>query len=226
MGAASVVDARSPVAEIDTDMNRLLLRLRGWFLTGLLVITPIGLTILILRAIFVRLDAILGDLLRSLLGREIPGVGLLALIVVILGAGLTAQSLVGWQLIRFGQRVVARIPLVSKIYLALQQILEVFFGEQARVFREPVLVEYPRPGLWSLGFVTAETPGEAGARVGERVVNVFFPTSPNPVTGWFVCVPESEIVRLDMSVEDGIKMVISAGAFVPAWRAAPKELER
>jgi uncharacterized membrane protein len=206
--------------------KRLLLRLRRWFLTGLVVITPLGLTALILRAIFVRLDAVLGDVLRPLVGREIPGLGLLALIVLILAVGVAAQSLVGWQLIRVGQRVVARIPLVSKIYLAFQQILEVVVrGDRPRIFREVVLVEYPRVGLWSLGFVTAENRGEVDARVGKGIVNVFFPTSPNPVTGWFVCVPETEVVRLDMSVEDGIKMVISAGAFVPNWVDGPTEVE-
>lgn len=207
-------------------MKRFALRLRGWFLTGLVVITPIGLTILILRAIFVRLDAILGDAFPPLLGRDIPGLGLVALVLVILAAGVAAQSLVGWQLIRFGQRLMARIPLVSKIYVALQQILEVIFGQQARIFREPVLVEYPRRGLWSLGFITAETPAEPDMRTGRPIVNVFFPTSPNPATGWFACVPESEVVRLDMSVEDGLKMVISAGAFVPTWPTAPREIER
>jgi uncharacterized membrane protein len=206
--------------------RRLFLRLRSWFLTGLVVITPIGLTLLILRAIFVRLDAILGDLFRRVLGREIPGLGLLALVVVIMAAGLLAQSLVGWQMIRFGQRLVARIPLVSKLYLGLQQILEVFFGGDSRVFREVVLVQYPRPGLWSLGFVTAETPGEVDAQLGRPIVNVFFPTSPNPATGWFVCVPEADVLRLAMSVEDGVKMIVSAGAYVPAWEGSISEMER
>jgi uncharacterized membrane protein len=183
--------------------------------TGLLVITPVGLTVLILRAIFVRLDAILGEAVRSLLGREIPGLGIVALITVILATGIAARSLIGGWLIRVGQRAVARIPLVSRLYLALQQILEVLIGGEARVFREVVVVEYPRVGLWSLGFVTAETPSEIDARTGKRIVNVFVPTSPNPATGWFVLVPDAEVVRLDMSVEDGIKMVISAGAFVP-----------
>jgi uncharacterized membrane protein len=204
--------------------KRLLLRLRSWFLTGLIVITPIGLTILILRAIFVRLDAILGDLFPRILGRQIPGLGLLALLVVILAAGLLAQSLIGWQLIRLGQRAVARIPLVSKLYLGLQQILEVFLGGESRVFREVVLVEYPRRGLWSLGFLTAESPGEADERIGQRIVNVFFPTTPNPATGWFVLVPESEVVRLTMSVEDGVKMIVSAGAYVPAWKPSSTEM--
>lgn len=195
--------------------KRFLLRLRAWFVTGLVVITPVGLTVLILRAIFIRLDAILGDAVRSLLGREIPGLGILALIVMILATGMAARSLVGGWVIRAGQRAVARIPLVSRIYLALQQILEVVIGGEARIFRQVVLVEYPRKGLWSLGFITAETAGEVDNRTGGRIVNVFFPTSPNPATGWFVCVPDAEVLRLDMSVEDGIKMVISAGAFVP-----------
>ena len=196
--------------------KRILLRLRALFLTGLIVITPVGLTVLILRVIFMRLDAILGDAVRSLLGRAIPGIGIVALIMTILATGVVARSLVGGWLIRAGQRTIARIPVVSRIYLALQQILEVLIGGERRVFREVVLVEYPRAGLWSLGFVTAETPGEPDIRTGRRIVNVFFPTSPNPATGWFVCVPESEVLRLAMSVEDGFKMVISAGAFVPA----------
>ena len=196
-------------------MKRFLLRLRTWFLAGLVVITPVGLTILILRAIFQRLDAILGEFVPRVLGYEVPGLGLLALLAVILAAGIAAQSLIGGQLIRLGQGLISRIPFASRIYVALQQISEVVLGDKARLFRAVVLVEYPRPGLWSLGFVTAETPGEADHKLGRRIVNVFFPTSPNPATGWFVCVPESEIVALDMSVEDGIKMVISAGAFVP-----------
>ena len=200
--------------------TRFFLRLRTWFVTGLLVITPVGLTVLILRAIFIRLDAILGEAVRSLLGREIPGLGIVALITVILATGIAARSLIGGWLIRVGQRAVARIPLVSRLYLALQQILEVLIGGEARVFREVVVVEYPRVGLWSLGFVTAETPSEIDARTGKRIVNVFVPTSPNPATGWFVLVPDAEVVRLDMSVEDGIKMVISAGAFVPPAASA------
>ncbi len=148
----------------------------------------------------------------SVLVRALTLVGLVALVTVV---GVVAHNVFGRQIISLGERILARIPIFNKIYLAVKQISEAFIGRHRTVFKKVVMVEYPRKGLFVIGFQTAESRGEIQGKTGETMVNVFLPTSPNPTSGMLIIVPKKDIVELDMTVEDGMKMVISGGAVAP-----------
>lgn len=200
--------------------------LRRTFLTGLLVIAPVAITAWILNALLGGLDASLGRLLARAFGIQIPLLGLFSLVLLILLTGVVARNIFGRELLRLANRILARIPLVNKIYNASQQIIDVILGKQQRLFRQVVLVEYPRKGVYVMGFVTSTSRGEVQDRTGGTVVNVFVPTTPNPTSGFLLFVPEAELTPLEMSVEDGIKLVISGGAVVPAVPdAVPERIE-
>ncbi len=148
------------------------------------------------------------------------------LMVLVLMLGLTvvigalARNFVGKHVLRFGESFFERIPIVNRVYIALRQISQAFWGQNKTVFSHVVLLEYPRRGVYTLGFVTSPGRGEVDAKTKDKLINVFLPTTPNPTSGWFVMVPEKEAVRLEMRVEDALKMIISGGAVVPAYRRA------
>jgi uncharacterized membrane protein len=153
------------------------------------------------------------------------------LVVLFLMFGLTvvigalARNFLGRQVLRIGETIVERIPIVNRVYIAFRQISHAFWGQNKTVFSHVVLLEYPRKGLYTLGFVTSAGKGEVKAKTDERLLNVFLPTTPNPTSGWFVMVPEDHAIRLDMKVEDALKMIISGGAVVPEYRKAVSVLE-
>jgi uncharacterized membrane protein len=156
---------------------------------------------------------------------------LFRLVVLFLMFGLTvligfvARNFLGRRVFRLGETLVERIPIVNRVYVALKQISEAFWGRNKTVFTGVVLLEYPRKGLYTLGFVTSPGRGEIKAKTEEKLINVFLPTTPNPTSGWFVMVPEEQAVPLDMKVEDALKMIISGGAVVPEYRRGMKILE-
>jgi uncharacterized membrane protein len=196
-------------------------------LAGIIVLTPLVITIWIFHTLFVQLDGILSVLTKRLVGRHIPGTGLVALILLTLFVGALAGNLFGKKLLTLGNLFLGRIPVASRIYNAIQQMTHVFIGEKKGVFQKVVLVEFPRKGLYRLGFVTSMDSGEAVERAQGKLVNVFIPSTPNPTGGFLVFLPEEEIVPLEMSVEDGLKMVVSGGAYVPLnppARSAPQEV--
>lgn len=188
-------------------------------LAGVIVLTPLVITLWIFHTLFVKLDNILGVLMKRFVGRHIPGTGFVGLILLTLLVGALARNLVGWKLISMGNMILARIPFVSKIYRAIQQITHVFIGEKKGIFQRVVLVQFPQKGSYILGFVTATHSGAVGARIGEKYINVFIPTTPNPTSGFLLFASEEDVTTLDMSVEEGLKMVVSGGAYVPEYRA-------
>ena len=131
--------------------------------------------------------------------------------------GILARNFLGRRVLRIGETLLTKIPIVSRVYIALKQISQAFWGQNKTVFTGVVLLEYPRKGLYTLGFVTSPGRGEVKARADEELLNIFLPTTPNPTSGWFVMVPEEHVVHLDMKVEDALKMVISGGAVVPEY---------
>jgi uncharacterized membrane protein len=193
--------------------------LTSWIKTrmfaGIIVLTPLVITIWIFHTLFVKLDGILSVLTKRLVGRHIPGTGFVALILLTLILGALARNLMGRKLLSLGNLVLARIPVMNRIYNALQQITHVVIGDKKSVFQKVVLVEFPRKGLYRLGFVTSMDSGEVGGRVPGKLVNVFIPSTPNPTGGFLVFTPEEDLISLDMSVEDGIKMVVSGGGYIP-----------
>ena len=146
---------------------------------------------------------------------SLPGLGLVAGLIVITLIGAIAAGFFGRWLIRVGEGILNRMPVVRTIYGASKQILETVLTTQSNAFREVVLVEYPRTGLWVVGFVTSPTQGEIKTKLSDETVNVFVPTTPNPTSGFLLFCPVKDLVYLDMGVEDAVKLVVSGGIVTP-----------
>ncbi|MGE5240769.1 MAG: DUF502 domain-containing protein [Bacteroidota bacterium] len=194
--------------------------LRRYLVAGLLVWVPLGVTLLIVGFLVDLMDQTLLLLPESiqpenLLGYRIPGLGLVLTAVVVLVTGMIVTNLFGKQLITLGEQMVRRIPVVRSIYGAVKQVTESMFSS-GKSFRKVVLVEYPRKGMWSLAFQTANGAEEINDKTGQEITNVFIPTTPNPTSGFFLMVPRAEVIELDMSIDDGLKMLLSVGVVVPA----------
>ena len=209
----------------------LLARLRAYFLAGVLVTAPVAITFYIVWLIVSFVDSRVSGLLparynpESYLPFGIPGLGLLIAIAALILIGAVTAGYVGRIVVRLSDAALARMPVVRSIYGATKQIFETVLAQKSTAFRQVCLVEYPRHGVWTLGFITGTTVGEVQERTSDEVVNVFLPTTPNPTSGFLLFVPRQDIIFLDMSIEDGIKMVISGGIVTPpesrAQRPAP-----
>jgi len=194
--------------------------LRRYLVAGLLVWVPVGVTLLIIKFLVDLVDQTLlllpaGLRPENLLGFRIPGLGLVLTAVVVLVTGMVVTNLFGRQLVRLGEKLLARIPVVRSIYGSVKQLTETLFTGSDKSFRKVVLVEYPRRDAWSLAFVTGDSAGEIRTKTGRRVVNVFVPTTPNPTSGFFIMVPSEDVIELDLSVDDGLKMLLSVGVVQP-----------
>lgn len=204
-----------------------LTRLRNYFLTGLIITGPIGITIWLSVQIIGFVDGLVTRLLpakyhpEAYLPFSVPGIGIVIILVLLTVIGFLTANFAGRALLRLGERIVARMPVIRSIYGALKQIFETVLAQSSTSFREVVLVEYPRRGLWALGFVTSSTRGEIQNITEDEVVNVFLPTTPNPTSGFLLFVPRRDLVTLAMPVEDGIKMVISGGLVTPPDTRSP-----
>lgn len=199
----------------------LLARLRAYFLAGVLVTAPIAITFYIVWLIVSFVDDRVGNLIparynpESYLPFGIPGLGLVIAVAALILIGAMTAGYVGRIVVRLNDAILARMPVVRSIYGATKQIFETVLAHKSTAFRQVCLIEYPRRGIWTLGFITGTTVGEVQVRTSDEVVNVFLPTTPNPTSGFFVFVPRQDIVLLEMSIEDGIKMVISGGIVTP-----------
>ena len=209
----------------------MLASLRRYLIAGLLVWLPLAATILVVRGLVGFLDSTLLLLPAAyrpdaLLGFHIPGLGVVLTFVVVLLTGLIAVNMFGKQLVRAWEALMDHIPLVRSIYSAVKQLAETMFSN-GKSFRKVLLIEYPRKGSWTLAFQTSADVGEAQLKTGSDVINVYVPTTPNPTSGFFLMIPKAEVVELEMSVDEGLRMLISMGAIVPpygpAQTAAPKE---
>lgn len=191
-------------------------RLRNYFFAGLFAILPLTITVYIIFVGFRWVDGILGTLIKRIFGHSLPGVGLLLILILITLAGVVATNLLGRRLVSFLEGLIVRIPVVGNIYGTTKQITEAISSPEKAVFRSVVLIEYPRKGLFSPGFKVGEPPvGIPESPQGVSMVTVFVPTVPNPATGFIVIVPEDEVITLPMSIEDGVKYIISAGVVHP-----------
>lgn len=205
--------------------------MRKYLMAGLLVWLPLGVTVLVINFLIETFDQVL-ILLPSayrpdeLLGYHIPGFGLLMTAVVILVTGMIVANYLGEKLVGFWEGLLSRIPLVRSIYSAVKQVTEAFVGSE-QSFQKAYLVEYPRRGTWTLAFQTSTKTGEAQAKTGlNSVVNVFVPTTPNPTSGFFLMVSQDDLVPLDMSVEQALKMIISGGVVVPELQESATEKDK
>ena len=189
--------------------------LRHLFFSGLLSILPIALTLYIMYILLSLLDSILGQFIETILGRSLPGVGIVASLLLILLTGFVVTNVLGARAFKYGEKMLHKVPIAHKIYFGVKQLTEAFSPQGAQAFRRVALVEYPRKGMYVIGFVTGECTGEIQEKTAKRISSVFIPTTPNPTSGMLVLVPEEEVVYLDMSVEEGLKLVVSAGIVGP-----------
>lgn len=198
--------------------------IRGYFLAGILVTAPIGITFYISWLLIRWVDSKVTPLLPAAYNPEtylpfaVPGLGLVIVFVTLTFVGWATAGMVGRLWTRVSEKALARMPVIRSIYGAVKQITETILQQQSNAFRQVVLFEYPRRGSWAIGFITGQTQGEVQNLTQDDVVNVFLPTTPNPTSGYLLFVPRKELVVLGMTVEEGIKMVVSGGIVTPPDR--------
>lgn len=205
----------------------LMWRLRNYFLAGVVVAAPMGMTLYVTWAFVSFVDRSVKPLIPDAYNPEtyfrfsFPGFGLLIMVVALTMLGALAANFFGQTLLDYGERLVARMPIMRGVYNATKQILETVTTPSGASFRQAALIEYPRKGLWTICFITGEADGEVQARTDAPVISVYVPTTPNPTSGFLIFVQRSEIMILDMSVEEAVKMVISMGLVIPKWNNLP-----
>lgn len=212
--------------------DRLIVRLRGYFLAGVLVTAPISITLYLTWAFLMFVDSKVTPLIpyqynpNSYLPFSMPGLGLIVAVTFFILVGWFARNVLGRLLISVSEYVVHRVPVIRTIYAALKQIFETVMTSQSQAFREVVMFEYPRKGIWALGFVTGQTKGEVQRLTDEEVVNVFLPTTPNPTSGFLLFIPRKDLRIMTMTVEEGIKMIVSGGIITPPDRTKTLEEQK
>ena len=206
------------------DNKSIFTKIRGYFLTGIIVTAPVGLTFYVSFLFIGFIDAKVRNIIPvqyhydNILPFEIPGLGLLFVFIMLTFIGFLTAGLIGRYIIKLGERIIARLPIIRSVYGALKQIFETVLKTSSKSFREVVLIEYPRKGIWAIGFITGDTKGEVQASLKEDIVNVFLPTTPNPTSGFLLFLPRKDLKILNMNVEEGIKMVISGGIVTPKFK--------
>ena len=201
-------------------MKRLRTSLKNYFLTGLLVILPVFVTAYVIWFLIRIMDVVLKYipakyLPDTYLPFHIPGLGLILVVIIILAVGVLFRNLAGRKVVGFWENMVDRIPLVRIIYSGVKQLLESFFLQKNDAFKRVALLEYPRRGTYVIGFITGESKGEVQSKTSKNMMNVFVPTTPNPTSGFYILIPEDELIILNMTVEDAFKLIISGGIFSP-----------
>ncbi|WP_375227689.1 DUF502 domain-containing protein [Roseobacter sp. S98] len=207
--------------------------LRASFLTGLVVIAPVGLTIWLIWSVVGWIDGFVlplvprayqpDRLIQDLLGLDpsvqinVRGIGVIIFLIFTVIVGWMAKGIIGRSMIRFAESLVERTPVVRTIYSGIKQISETVFAQSERSFEKACVIEYPRKGIWAIGFISTNTKGEIAARAndGSPMLSIFLPTTPNPTSGFLLFVPQQDVIELEMTVEDAAKLVISAGLVYP-----------
>jgi len=214
---------QKPVRFKKSKKRQLSARLRGYFLTGLIVTVPVGITYWALRALIRAADRmasgyfklIPNDVLERYSLQDIPGLGMAITLTFVLVAGFLARNIIGRKLVGLGERIIEKIPLVRSIYSASKQLLETVFAGSEEHFERVVLVEYPRKGIRSIGFVTGHADGYSREILPEPHLHIFIPTTPNPTSGWYILLPEKDVIPINLTVEQAFKIIISAGMVMP-----------
>lgn len=201
-------------------------RLRTYFLAGILITAPIGLTIYLTWLVITFVDQRVFSVLPPQYNPEtylpfgVPGIGLIVAVVALTFIGAITAGVLGRFVRHLSEGILNRLPIIRSIYSAIKQIVETVFATKSAAFREVVLVEYPRRDCWTIGFITGTTQGEVKDLLQDNLLNIFVPTTPNPTSGFLLFVPAADIKRLKMSVEDGLKLVISGGIITPSDKPA------
>lgn len=196
-------------------------RLRAYFMAGILITAPISITVYLAWLFITYVDDRVTPLIPAQYNPEnylpfgIPGLGVVVVVVSLTLIGALTAGFLGRFFQRFWESIMDTVPVLRGVYKALKQVLETVLAQQSHAFREAVLVEYPRRGMWVIAFITGRTEGEVQSLTEEKVINLFVPTTPNPTSGFLIFVPEHDVVALSMSVEEAMKMVISGGIITP-----------
>jgi uncharacterized membrane protein len=196
--------------------------LKKYFITGLLIWVPLVITVWVLKLVVGTMDQSLLVLPASLrpethLGFPIPGLGSILTLLVILLTGLVTANIIGQRMVRFWESLLGRIPVVKSIYYSVKQVSDTLFSSSGEAFRKALLVEYPRKGSWTIAFQTGQPGGEVAEHLLEHI-SVYVPTTPNPTSGFFLMVPRSDVIELEMSVDEALKYIISMGVVAPPAR--------
>ncbi|MEM6411906.1 MAG: DUF502 domain-containing protein [Pseudomonadota bacterium] len=204
--------------------------LRSRFFAGIVIVAPIAITFAVTAGLISWIDNRVKPLIPPAWNPEsyvqfgIPGLGVLVAVVLLTLIGAVGANLIGRAMIKAGDRFLDSVPFVSNVYSLFKQLFETIASSQQQSFRDMVLVEYPKRGTWCIGFVTAPVKGEVREKLGEGMIGVFVPTTPNPTSGFYMFVPKDELIDLDMTVEEGAKMIVSVGMVVPD-HVTPEQLE-
>jgi uncharacterized membrane protein len=198
-------------------------QLRNYLIAGLLIWIPIVVTVWVVRFLSGILDQSIVLLPPSwrpeaLFGQYIPGFGILLALLVLLLTGFLTRDLIGDKLVEVVERLIRKIPVIGPVYGGAKTFSETVLTDKGTSFKQVVMVEFPRPGAWSIGFLMADNPAEIRARTGRDLLNVFVPTTPNPTTGFLIAVERSELHYMDMSVDDAFKLIFTLGVITPAWQ--------
>ena len=203
-------------------MGKIFQKLRRDFLTGLVVLIPIVLTVYLVWSVISFIDKVVIPIIPprynplDLFEIYIPGLGVFLFLITTTLIGSIASGFLGRQAISLGEKILSRMPVVSTIYSSIKQIIQAVFKPNGTSFKQPCLVEYPKKGVWAVAFISTETFGEIKKKINVgSLVTVFLPTTPNPTSGFMLFVPKNDIILLDMSVEDAAKLIISAGLVMP-----------
>lgn len=202
-------------------MGRLLKKLKTYLFTGILVTAPVFLTFYMAYKLILYIDRGINSLIppkfqiNQYLPYEIPGFGVIILVTGLVLIGMFTTGYFGKFFVRLGDRIVSKMPFISSVYNLLKQVFETFFSDKKQSFNQVVILEYPRKGLWVIGFVSAPVSGEPAQAFSQKMLYVFVPTTPNPTSGFLLFVPQKDVIKLDMSVEDALKLVISCGIVLP-----------
>ncbi|MGI9228193.1 MAG: DUF502 domain-containing protein [Gammaproteobacteria bacterium] len=194
--------------------------MKRYFITGLLIWLPLGMTAWVLKFLIGTMDQSLLLLPESLqpenlLGMNIPGLGTVLTLLVVFITGLLTANIIGQKLVAFWERVIWRIPVVKSIYWGIKQVSDTLFSSQGEAFRKALLVQYPRKGAWTIAFMTGQPGGDVVNHLEGDFISVYVPTTPNPTSGFFLMMPKNDVIELDMSVDAALKYIISMGVVPP-----------
>lgn len=200
--------------------------MKSYFITGLLVLVPLSITIWVLSTLIGLMDQSLLLLPvawrpEAQFGHTIPGIGAILTLLIVFGTGVIATNFFGKRLIEFWEALLARVPVVKSIYYSVKQVSDTLFSDSGQAFRKALLVQYPRQGSWTIGFLTGQPGGDVANHLQGAYVSVYIPTTPNPTSGFFLMMPAEDVVELDMSVDEALKYIISMGVVAPASKTKP-----
>ncbi|HXG29036.1 MAG TPA: DUF502 domain-containing protein [Nevskiales bacterium] len=200
--------------------------IRRWLFAGLMVLVPLGITLFVVDFLVGLVDKsllLVPPALRpeALLGFSVPGIGIVLILLLVLAVGFLADNFIGARVVRWAESMLGRVPLVRSVYSGSKQLADMVLGEGGTSFRQVILVEYPRKGLWTIAFITGGPLWEAREKTGRELATVFVPTTPNPTSGFIILVPREDILTLDMSVEEAMRMIISLGVATPDATPVP-----